>query len=321
MTTDGNDGNPERGAFDAAREIERLNDRAARDSPLTLDDLVALMRVLRDPVRGCPWDREQDFASIAPYTIEEAYEVADAIARGDMADLRDELGDLLLQTVYHAQMAEEAGEFDFRDVADAVARKMIRRHPHVFGDVDARAAAQVSGLWERIKAQEAQTRMAAQGGKPEPQSILDGVPPALPALTRSVKLQRRAAKAGFDWDSPPPILEKIREELNELEQEIKSGDQVKIQEEMGDLLFAVANLARRLSVDPEDALRSAARKFERRFRHIESRIAEDGRVIAAVNLPEMEELWREAKEIERRTARSGSAAQQAANDPAYPKTG
>ncbi|HKJ60925.1 MAG TPA: nucleoside triphosphate pyrophosphohydrolase, partial [Hyphomicrobiales bacterium] len=186
------------------------------------------MAVLRNKEHGCPWDVEQDFASIAPYTIEEAYEVADAIARGDLHDLKDELGDLLLQVVYHAQMAEEAGEFGFSGVADAVTRKMIRRHPHVFGDEQAKAAGAVRGMWDRIKAEEAAAKAAAKGDTPAKESALDGVPLNLPALTRSVKIQKRAAKTGFDWGEVPPILDKLKEELSELEEEISEGNQTRI---------------------------------------------------------------------------------------------
>ena len=279
--------------------IAELNAKAERTDPLALTDLLSLMVVLRDPHQGCPWDREQDFTSIAPYTIEEAYEVADAIARADLHDLKDELGDLLLQVVYHAQMAEEAEEFDFHAIADAVTRKMIRRHPHVFGDEETKAAQNVPGMWDRIKAEEAKRKEELNGGRSSPESALDGVPLAFPALTRSVKLQKRAAKVGFDWGELPPILDKLREELGELEEEIKVGDQAKIQEEFGDLLFVMANLGRRLSLDPEQALSETNRKFMRRFSHIETRLSEMGRNISEASLPEMEELWNEAKLRER----------------------
>lgn len=279
--------------------IAELNAKATRGEPLAIADLVLLMAVLRDREHGCPWDVEQDFASIAPYTIEEAYEVTDAIARGDLHDLKDELGDLLLQVVFHAQMAEEAGEFDFAAVADTVTRKMIRRHPHVFGDEEAKAAGAVHGMWERIKAEEATAKAAAKGGAPAKESALDGVPVNLPALTRSIKIQKHAARTGFDWGEIPPILDKLKEELSELEEEIQVGDQVKTQEEYGDLLFVMANLARRLSIDPEQALSEANYKFTRRFQHIERRLEELDRPIKDATLAEMETLWSEAKQIER----------------------
>ena len=261
--------------------------------------MLSLMSVLRDPARGCPWDREQNFASIAPYTIEEAYEVADAIARGDMGDLKDELGDLLLQVVYHAQMAGEAGEFDFASVADAVTRKMIRRHPHVFGSDETRFAVDVKGLWNRIKAEEARARREQAGAENAPDSVLDGVPLALPAMTRSVKMQKKAASVGFDWAEPVQILSKVREEIDELEVEIKAGDQGKMEEELGDLLFVLANLGRRLKVDPEAAVRAANAKFERRFRHIERRLKAEGKLAADTSLEELEMLWLDAKRQEK----------------------
>jgi MazG family protein len=286
----------------AADEIERLNARANSGERMSLADLLALMAVLRDPARGCPWDREQDFASIAPYTVEEAYEVADAIARGNMADLRDELGDLLLQVVYHAQMAGEAGDFDFADVADAVTRKMIRRHPHVFGSEETRSAVDVKGLWNRIKAEEAQARREQAGAHSEPDSVLDGVPLALPAMTRAVKIQKRAASVGFDWAEPAQILDKVREELAELEEEIRAGDQVKMEEELGDLFFVLANLGRRLKVYPEAAVRAANAKFERRFRHIERRLKAGGKLVKDTPLEDLERLWLDAKRQEKPAA-------------------
>ncbi len=279
--------------------IAELNAKAESGQQLTIADLITLMAVLRDKEHGCPWDVEQDFASIAPYTIEEAYEVADAIARSDLYDLKDELGDLLLQVVYHAQMAEEAGEFDFSAVANTVTCKMIRRHPHVFGDEDAKAAGAVRGLWDRIKAEEAAAKVAAKGDAPAKESALDGVPLNLPALIRSVKIQKRAAKTGFDWGELPPILDKLREELSELEEEITEGNQTKIKEEFGDLLFVMANLGRRLSIDPEQALSEANYKFARRFHHIEKRLEEMARPIEDATLDEMEALWTEAKRKER----------------------
>jgi ATP diphosphatase len=285
---------------DAGILIDELNAKARQPEPLTLADFLAVMAVLRDPERGCRWDAEQDFQTITPYTIEEAYEVADAIARGDMADLKDELGDLLLQVVYHAQMAAEAGEFDFAGIADGVARKMIRRHPHVFGDADGHRADLVPGLWDRVKAEEAAAKLAADGaGSAKDIGLLDGIPLALPALTRSVKLQRKAAKVGFDWDAAPLILDKLREEMAEFEAEIIAGKREEMEEEFGDLLFVLTNLARHLSIDPESALRAANRKFERRFTHIESRLRASGRSLEGASLAEMEELWVEAKELEK----------------------
>jgi len=250
------------------------------------------MARLRDPDGGCPWDLEQTFATIAPYTVEEAYEVADAIERGDLGELKDELGDLLLQVVFHARMAQEQGEFAFADVAQAICDKMIRRHPHVFGEAPARDSAEQTVAWEAIKAQE---RGAKGGGG----SLLDDVPVALPGLTRAVKLTKRAARVGFDWPDTAQVLAKLREELAELEAEIDAGDQVKAREELGDLLFVCANLARKLEVEPEDALRSANAKFARRFAFIEERLAADGRAPADSSLEEMDALWDAAKAAER----------------------
>ncbi len=297
-TATGGDESPPR--FDAAREIARLNAKAAEPAAMTIADLLGLMAVLRNPQHGCPWDKEQDFATIAPYTIEEAYEVADAIGRGDLADLKEELGDLLLQVVYHAQMAAEGGAFDFADVADTITRKMIRRHPHVFGDVDLRAGIEMRGLWDRLKAEEAEAKRAqVYSTETERAGILDGVPVALPALTRAVKLQRRAAKVGFDWPEAGQIFAKLKEELAEFEAELGAGNQEAMEEEFGDITFVLANLARRLSIDPEKALRDANAKFERRVRHIERRLAETGRDIEAATLDEMEALWTEAKRLEK----------------------
>jgi len=257
----------------------------------TMADLIAVMAALRTPGTGCPWDLEQSFATIAPYTIEEAYEVADAIARGDLADLRQELGDLLLQVVYHARLAEEQGAFAFPDVVDAITTKMIRRHPHVFGDEAARSAGAAKGWWERIKAEEkaAKEVMNAEAG------VLDDVPVALPALTRAVKLQDKAAGVGFDWPSLGPVLAKMKEELAELEERVESGERASIEEEFGDLLFVIANVARHLQLDPEAALRATNQKFIRRFRYIEERLAASGRSPAQSNLEEMDALWNEAK--------------------------
>jgi len=266
--------------------------------------LIEIMTALRTPRTGCPWDLEQDFASIAPYTIEEAYEVADAIERRDFADLRDELGDLLLQVVFHARMAEEEGRFDFGDVVDAITRKLIRRHPHVFGDGRDLSSDEVKALWGRIKAQEkherAEARRAAGLPAAEAAGALAGVPLALPALSRALKLQQKAGKVGFDWNDPRAVLVKLREEIDEVEAELEAGDAERVAGEVGDLLFAVANLARHLRVDPEAALRGANAKFERRFAHIESRLGEASRAPADATLDEMEALWSEAKQHERK---------------------
>ena len=327
-----------------------------------IDDLIAVMAALRTPGTGCPWDLEQSFRTIAPYTIEEAYEVADAIERGDRADLKEELGDLLLQVVYHARMAEEEGAFAFADVADAITAKMVRRHPHVFGTPQQRAAGITPGFWERIKAEERAEKARApspHAGTPSPratptspeapiargegrprrrpgegqghtpsaefvaaphpnplpasgeresaQRVLDGVSVGLPALTRAVKLQDKAARVGFDWPALAPVFDKLKEELSELEEAIATtgsgvGATVSdpegltpIEEEFGDVLFVVANVARHLKVDPEAALRSANQKFTRRFHTIERKLAADGRTPAQSTLAEMDRLWDEAK--------------------------
>ncbi len=325
----------------------------------SIDGLLAVMAALRTPGTGCPWDLEQDFASIAPYTIEEAYEVADAIERGDLAELKEELGDLLLQVVYHSRMAEEQGAFAFPDVVEAVTAKMLRRHPHVFGTPEERAAGAAPGFWERIKAEE---RAGKEGGAPSPRaqspsrrasptspktpsargegrgegqehtstseiaaaphpnplpasgeresggSALDGVPLPLPALMRAVKLQSKAARVGFDWPSLAPVLDKLKEELAELEEAIAGAGGAMgsnpqgltpIAEELGDLLFVVANVARHLDVDPEAALRSANHKFTRRFGAIERKLAAHVRTPAQSTLAEMDRLWDEAKAEER----------------------
>lgn len=257
--------------------------------------LIEIMAALRTPGSGCPWDLEQDFHSIAPYTIEEAYEVADAIERDDLADLKDELGDLLLQVVFHARIAQEQDAFAFSDVVDAICDKLIRRHPHVFGDGQSLDADGVTAQWSEIKARE---KAAKQGA---PASLLDGAPLALPALTRALKLQQKASKVGFDWDDAQQVLSKIREETEEVAAELAlPGAQASpaLEEEIGDLLFVVANLARHAKVDPEQALRFANAKFERRFRHIEQRLAEEGRSPEAASLDEMEALWVEAKGAE-----------------------
>jgi ATP diphosphatase len=271
------------------------------DARNSIDDLLAVMAALRTPGTGCPWDLEQTFKTIAPYTIEEAYEVADAIERGDVADLKDELGDLLLQVVYHARIAEEQQAFAFGDVTDAITTKMIRRHPHVFGSAAERAAGAAPGFWERIKA--AERADALQAGSASEPSILDGVPAGLPALTRALKLQNKAASVGFDWPSLGPVFDKLKEELGELEDVLVGGeaasDRTKIEEEFGDLLFVVANVARHLKVDPEAALRAANQKFTRRFHAIERKLAQDGRTPAQSTLAEMDLLWDQAKAGER----------------------
>ena len=265
--------------------------------------LIEIMAALRDRQSGCPWDIEQTFASIAPYTIEEAYEVADAIERGDSEDLREELGDLLLQVVFHARMAEEENRFDFGGVVEAITTKLIRRHPHVFGDARELDSEAVKALWGRIKAEEKRERSAAReraGLAAEPaQGALGGVPATMPALTRALKLQEKAAKVGFDWDDVRGVVAKLREEIAEAEAEIAAGAREKLAAEIGDLLFAAVNLARFVEVDPEAALRAANRKFERRFSHIERRLAESGRRPEGADIDEMEALWREAKGLER----------------------
>jgi len=309
-------------------EKARVMSKEARKS---MADLLAVMAALRTPGSGCPWDLEQNFRTIAPYTIEEAYEVADAIERGDMGALKEELGDLLLQVVYHARMAEEQRAFAFADVVDAIGTKMIRRHPHVFGSEAERAAGAAPGFWERIKAEERASapptpnpspqalgldvgtssvgRARGQGGG-ELRGVLGDVPVALPALTRAIKLQSKAAKVGFDWPSLAPVFDKLKEELAELELAIAAGDpeqsaedadNAKIGEEFGDLLFVVANVARHLAIDPEAALRAANQKFIRRFRRIEELLAAQGRTPAQSTLAEMDRLWDQAKAEERDT--------------------
>lgn len=261
--------------------------------------LIEIMAALRTPGSGCPWDLEQDFRSIAPYAVEEAYEVADAIERGDLEDLKDELGDLLLQVVFHARMAQELGAFGFSDVVAAICEKLIRRHPHVFSAPDALTAARVTAQWEEIKAAEKAAKATREN--PAPASLLDGVPLALPALTRAVKLQRKASKVGFDWNNAAHVLDKIREETEEVAAELADplANQKALEEEIGDLLFVVANLARHASVDPEQALRGANAKFERRFHHIERRLSEQGVTPEAASLDDMEALWTEAKRLEK----------------------
>jgi ATP diphosphatase len=270
---------------------------APEDLPAdAMERLLAVMARLRNPNGGCPWDLEQDFATIAPYTIEEAYEVADAIERQDMSALKDELGDLLLQVVFHAQMAREAGSFDFEAVADAIAEKMIRRHPHVFGDVTIETADAQTAAWEDHKEHERRAKASAEG---RAASVLDGVAAGLPALMRAIKLQRRAARMGFDWPSAAEVFVKIDEELAEIKSEIGSGNQPdRLHDEIGDLLFAAVNLARHLNVDPEASLRHANAKFERRFRAVEARLSSSGRSAAEVDLDALEALWQQVKETE-----------------------
>jgi nucleoside triphosphate diphosphatase len=260
--------------------------------------LIEIMAALRTPGSGCPWDLEQNFETIAPYTLEEAYEVADAITRGDLDGLKDELGDLLLQVVFHARMAQELpedqGAFDFGNVVDGITTKLIRRHPHVFADAEGRTAEAVKGLWERIKAEE-----KAERGEAAPSGALAGVPLALPALTRALKLQQKAGRVGFDWNDPRAVLAKIREEADEIEAELDGGDNADIAAEVGDLLFALVNLARHLGADPESILRATNLKFERRFASIEQALAARGKKPQDATLAEMDALWDEAKAAEK----------------------
>ncbi len=265
--------------------------------------LIEIMAALRTAGTGCPWDLAQNFSTIAPYTIEEAYEVADAIERRDFDDLRDELGDLLLQVVFHARIAEEAGLFGFGDVVEAITGKLVRRHPHVFGDAGSLDTAAVNALWDKIKAQEKAERRAARaidpnGARERSKGALAGVPVALPALTRALKLQEQAGKVGFDWNDPLAVLAKIREEADEIAAELASGAARAAREEVGDLLFAVVNLARHLGADPEGALRAANEKFERRFGYIEETLATAGKTPEQSTLAAMDELWNEAKQRE-----------------------
>lgn len=269
-----------------------------------IERLIEIMAALRTPGTGCPWDLEQDFASVAPYTVEEAYEVADAIARGDKLDLKDELGDLLLQVVFHARMAEEEGSFAFPDVVEAITSKLIRRHPHVFGDARDLSPAEVKVLWHRIKAEEKAAKAAAReaAGLPplqEDRSVLAGVPHTLPALTRAWKLQARASTVGFDWNNARLVLDKIREETREIDEALADGDKAAIQEEIGDLLFVIANLARHVDADPEACLHAANAKFERRFKGIEEKLDAEGRGAKDATLDELEALWQRVKQEEK----------------------
>jgi len=268
-------------------------------------DIVALLEImaaLRTPGSGCPWDLQQNFETIAPYTIEEAYEVADAITRADLEDLREELGDLLLQVVYHAQMAREQDAFDFGDVVHAITAKLLRRHPHVFGDAGGLPAEAVNELWDRIKAQEKAERAERRTDRPDTAGMaeaLAGVPAGLPALARAIKLQARVAKVGFDWNDASAVLAKIREETDEIEAAMASEPADRIAAEIGDLLFAVVNLARHAGADPEAALRSTNLKFERRFAAIERALRAQGKTPSAATLSEMDTLWDAAKAEER----------------------
>ncbi len=259
--------------------------------------LLEIMTALRTPGSGCPWDLEQNFATIAPYTIEEAYEVADAIARGDLDDLCDELGDLLLQVVYHARMAEERNAFAFGDVVEAITAKMIRRHPHVFADPDGRLTPSgVKGAWERIKAEEKAERAARRPPEQRAhQSLLSGVKSGQPALRRAMELQRKASTVGFDWNDPRAVLNKIREEADEIEAALDRSDATELAQETGDLLFALVNLARHVGADPDLALRGTNAKFERRFGYIERALEAQGRSLQSASLAEMDALWNEAK--------------------------
>ncbi len=258
---------------------------------MSIARLLDIMARLRDPGRGCPWDLEQDFASIAPYTVEEAYEVADAIARGDLADLKDELGDLLLQVVFHAQIASDRGLFAFDDVVEAICDKMVRRHPHVFGYEQVRDAAEQTRRWEAIKRTERRSGAAGVG-------MLDSVPVALPALTRARKLGRHAAEAGFDWPDSAGPRAKIAEELQELDEACAGGDRRRMTEELGDLLFAIVNFARHRALDPEQALADASRRFTSRFTHVERRLREQGRDMHDADAATLDALWEEAKRSE-----------------------
>ncbi len=259
------------------------------DKTKAADELLALMARLRTPVTGCPWDLEQNFKTIAPYTIEEAYEVADAIERDDMTALKDELGDLLLQVVFHARMAEEAGLFDFNDVARHVTAKMIHRHPHVFGDAVAKTAGDVANvIWEQQKAKE-------KTGKTQAESILDDVPVSLPSMIRAQKLQKRAASVGFEWAQAIDVLDKLEEETGEMREALKSGREAEIKDELGDLFFVLVNFARMLDLNAEEVLRGANSKFERRFRGLEKELKARGKALKGTTLAEMEQLWQDVK--------------------------
>ncbi|MBX5189243.1 nucleoside triphosphate pyrophosphohydrolase [Rhizobium sp. NZLR3b] len=265
--------------------------------------LIEIMAALRHPETGCPWDIEQSFETIKPYTIEEAYEVSDAIERGDMDDLCDELGDLLLQVVFHARMAEEAGEFSFGDVVNAITTKMIRRHPHVFARSAADTPDAVKRQWDEIKQAEKRERTERRSRRGITEDFnggfLGSVQRSFPALTEALKLQERAAKVGFDWSAPEPILDKIEEEIGELRVALSEGDRAKVSDELGDLIFAVVNIGRHVKTDPEQALRGTNTKFRRRFSHIENVLDKGGETLEAASLERMEEIWQAAKAIER----------------------
>jgi len=263
-----------------------------------VSDLLEIMRRLRDPERGCPWDLEQTFATIVPHTIEEAYEVADCIERGDLVELTGELGDLLFQVVFYAQIASEQGVFGFDDIVDAIANKLIERHPHVFADASVSDAAEQTRRWEAAKA-------AERAARDESAKILDGIPRGLPALTRARKLQQRAAAVGFDWPDSADVRAKVSEEFAEVETAIAGGEQAEVEEEIGDLLFACVNWARHFGVDPESALRAASRKFERRFGYVEQSLTDSGSSVAGATLETMDGLWEDAKAIERGEPPSG----------------
>ena len=304
---------------DSCVQDTSVHDTSGDDSSVSMKRLIEIMAALRTPDTGCPWDLEQDFKSIAPYTIEEAYEVADAIERDDMADLQLELGDLLFQVVYHAQMASEQDGFEFKDVVSCICEKMLRRHPHVFGDGPAHrrvsSASDVNLLWDEIKAAEKAQLSAAKStcksvdksaDKSADQSVdksaslLDDVPLAMPALSRAVKLQKRAAKVGFDWPALGPVFDKLEEEMGELSEAVSVGSQAEIEDELGDVLFALGNLARHLDLDPEAALRKANQKFTRRFQYMEGQCATAGRSLDAAPVEEMDRLWNEAKKLARK---------------------
>ena len=264
---------------------------SANDAETQLRALIEVMAKLRDPINGCAWDLEQDHASIAPYTIEEAYEVQDAIEKNDMQGLREELGDLLLQVVFQARIGEEAGHFDFADIAQAITDKMIRRHPHIFGDHEYRTAEEQRQAWEDIKAEERQSKNKTR--------LLDDVATTLPAMMRALKLQKRTARVGFDWPDSQQVLDKVKEELAEVEAELTPDqiDQNRLEDEIGDVLFSVINLARKLEIDPEQALKSTNNKFTNRFNYVEQVIVSNGNNIKEASLDEMEDLWQKAKSI------------------------
>lgn len=259
--------------------------------------LVEIMAALRSPETGCAWDLEQTFETIVPYTIEESYEIADAVARGDMLELKEELGDLLLQVVFQSRIAEERGLFDLGSVVETITEKLIRRHPHVFGAVHDLTPDEIKLQWERIKQEEKAAKRVL--GNTVDESLLDGIPLALPGLTRAVKLQAKASTAGFDWNDPRAVLEKIREETGEIEAALATGDPAAIMDEVGDLLFCVANLARHIQIDPEAAIRQANAKFERRFRYIEESLSREGIALDQAGLEAMEALWHRAKQNEK----------------------